>query len=229
MHVLIWLALGSATMNQLYHPAHTAAFFTLLAQNSDIPVFTITNNVVHDLTTFADAEKKHKTLDGVTRFLASNGCLYNKMKIDSAFSEILSFAVAFLGSNLLFDRVNGLFIGTIAKAHYESRYNPPRKAFDFYSAAALVRHMLSKDLLGLPKRQLFYNEGYGLTLVSKDDTWDLTLTSYVSHINTTPEPEDSDFIKTKKEYFQREISIVQSIPQLHKLEVCSIFAVEPWS
>ena len=73
MHVLIWLALGSATMNQLYHPAHTAAFFTLLAQNSDIPVFTITNNVVHDLTTFADAEKKLKTLDGVTRFLASNG------------------------------------------------------------------------------------------------------------------------------------------------------------
>ena len=106
MQVLIWLALCSATMNQLYHPAHTAAFFTMLSQNSDIPVFTVTNNVVHDLTTFSDAEKKHKTLDGVTRFLASNGCLYNKMKIDSAFSEILSFAVAFLGSNLLFDRVD---------------------------------------------------------------------------------------------------------------------------
>ena len=64
--------LFSATMNQLYHPAHTAAFFTMLAQNQDIPVFTITNNVVEDLTTFADAEKKEKTLDGVTKFLESN-------------------------------------------------------------------------------------------------------------------------------------------------------------
>ena len=76
MQVLIWLALCSATMNQLYHPAHTAAFFTMLAQNSDIPVFTVTNNVVHDLTTFSDAEKKHKTLDGVTKFLINNRFLF---------------------------------------------------------------------------------------------------------------------------------------------------------
>ena len=59
-------------MNQPYHPPHTAAFFTVLAQNHDIPVFTITNNVVEDLTTFSDAEKKVKTMDGVMKFLASN-------------------------------------------------------------------------------------------------------------------------------------------------------------
>jgi hypothetical protein len=59
-------------MNQLYHPTHTADFFTMLAQNSDIPVFTITNNVVDDLTTFADAEKKVKTMEGVMKFLAAN-------------------------------------------------------------------------------------------------------------------------------------------------------------
>ncbi len=60
-------------MNQLYHPRRTASFFAFLAQYSTIPVFTITNNVVHDLTTFADPEKKQKTLDGVQNFLKSNG------------------------------------------------------------------------------------------------------------------------------------------------------------
>ena len=60
-------------MNQLYHPVRTSAFFNMLAQNRDIPVFAVTNNVVDDLTTFADAEKKRKTLDGVLKFLASNG------------------------------------------------------------------------------------------------------------------------------------------------------------
>ena len=64
---------GSATMNQLYHPARTAAFFQFLGENSKIPVFAVTNNVVQDLMTFANAEKKQKTLDGVTNFLKSNG------------------------------------------------------------------------------------------------------------------------------------------------------------
>ena len=59
-------------MNQLYHPAHTAAFFDMLAGNSSIPVFVITNNAVHDLTTYADDEKKQKTLEGVTQFLEAN-------------------------------------------------------------------------------------------------------------------------------------------------------------
>jgi hypothetical protein len=44
----------------------------MLAVNRGIPVFTVTNNVVHDLVTFADTEKKQKTLDGVTQFLVSN-------------------------------------------------------------------------------------------------------------------------------------------------------------
>ena len=65
-------ACDSATMNQLFHPACTAAFFQMLAGNRHIPVFAITNNVVDDLTTYADPEKKHKTLEGVTKFLEAN-------------------------------------------------------------------------------------------------------------------------------------------------------------
>ena len=61
----------SATMNQLYFPALTAEFLTMLAQNSKIPVFTITNNVVSDLLTFKD-DGKTKTMEGVSAFLRAN-------------------------------------------------------------------------------------------------------------------------------------------------------------
>ncbi len=102
----------------------------------------------------------------------------------------------------------------IAKAHYESRYNPPRKAFDFYTALALGRFMKSNA-----ERHLFYSARYGLTLVSKNDTWAETLDNYVSRIDTSVIAGDSDSVKTKKEYFQREISIMQTIELLPKLKV----------
>ena len=120
-------------------------------------------------------------------------------------------------------RIDGSFIKEIARAHYESRYNPPRKAFDFYSAMALGRFMKSSVIMStLPERQLFYSDKYGLTLVSKNDMWETTLQSYVSRIDTVMVASDSDFIKTKKEYFQREISIMQTIEILPKLKVVAL-------
>ena len=107
----------------------------------------------------------------------------------------------------------------LADAHYTSQYNPPRKAFAFYAAAALVHFMKSKDLCGLPQSRLFYSAVYGLSLVSKSNTWESTLASYVSRIDTKVDPGDSDFIKTKKEYFQREISVMRTIEDLPKLAV----------
>jgi hypothetical protein len=116
-------------------------------------------------------------------------------------------------------RLDGTFIQQLAKAHYTSQYNPPRKAFDFYAAAALVYFMTSKDLLGLSQSQLFYSAEYGLSLVGKSETWEATLESYVSRIDTKVDPGDSDFIKTKKEYFQREISVMRTLEDLPKLMV----------
>ena len=107
----------------------------------------------------------------------------------------------------------------LADAHYTSQYNPPRKAFDFYTAAALVHFMSSKDLRGLPQSRLFYSAEYGLSLVGKSETWEATLESYVSRIDTKVDPGDSDFIKTKKEYFQREISVMRTIQDLPHLLV----------
>jgi hypothetical protein len=107
----------------------------------------------------------------------------------------------------------------LAKLHYESPYSPPRKAFDFYTALALSTYMTSRDVPPARERRLFYSDEYGLTLVSEADHWEDTLASYVSRIDTKVDPADSDFIKTKKEYFQREISIMRTLPPLPKLEV----------
>ena len=120
-------------------------------------------------------------------------------------------------------RINGKYLVEIARMHYEGRYNPPRKAYDFYCATALVYYMQSKKLLGLPRRQLFYSDEYGLALVSDNVKWEATLASYQSRIDTRLDPGDSDFIKTKKEYFQREMSIMQTIPQLPRLEVRTVY------
>jgi hypothetical protein len=60
---------------------------------------------------------------------------------------------------------------------------------------------------------------YGLSLVSKSNKWEATLESYVSRIDTRVDPSDSDFIKTKKEYFQREISVMRTLEDLPKLAV----------
>ena len=116
-------------------------------------------------------------------------------------------------------RLDGAFVKHLADAHYTSQYNPPRKAFDFYTAAALVEFMSSKDLCGLPQSRLFYSAMYGLSLVSKSNKWEATLESYVSRIDTRVDPSDSDFIKTKKEYFQREISVMRTLEDLPKLAV----------
>ena len=107
----------------------------------------------------------------------------------------------------------------LAEAYYTSAYNPPRKAFDFYTASALARFMRSKDLFGLSRLRLFSSGEYGLTLVSQQETWEASLKSYVSRIDTRADPGDSDFVRTKKENFQREISIIRAIGTLPSIEV----------
>jgi len=60
-----------ATMNQLYHPQRTGAFFNML-QKENINLIVVANNDVSDITTFADADKKAKTNTGWMQFLQSN-------------------------------------------------------------------------------------------------------------------------------------------------------------
>ena len=122
-------------------------------------------------------------------------------------------------------RLDGVYLSELAKMHYQCRYNPPRKAFDVYSAKALSKFMESQEPRGVPGargRRLFYSQEYGISLVSRADTWDATLESYVSRIDTQPDAGDSDFVRTKKEYFQREIGVIRTIPLLPYVEVLAI-------
>lgn len=89
-------------------------------------------------------------------------------------------------------RLEGEAIKQLCRAHYESSFNPPRKAFDVYTAVALVKFMVhtensadggSQYLPGVPKK-LFYSSLYGITLVSERNKWDDALESYISKIDT---------------------------------------------
>ena len=182
---------SSATMNQLYHPQKTAEFFSFVEQYK-IPAFVVTNNVVGDLTTFAD-DKKQKTMMGVEKFLESN-------------------------------RLTGMFLNKIATLHYTSKYNPPRKPFDYYVAFALKAHLESGsgyDFAGMQFRDgvsktLFYSNVYGTTFVCSSPDWVSARSEYMGHV-TKPMNSDDAFAKTKWEYFQKEIVIMKQQDRMGSL------------
>uniref|UniRef100_A0A7S0MLT3 Uncharacterized protein n=1 Tax=Cryptomonas curvata TaxID=233186 RepID=A0A7S0MLT3_9CRYP len=183
---------SSATMNQLYHPEHTAAFFAFVAKWK-IPAFVITNNVVKDLAT-VDADNKEKTYNGVEMFMSANGLM-------------------------------GAFLQKFAKAHYTSIYNPPRKPFDYFTAKALTTWLESgnKDArLQSRVRSLFYSNVYGMTYVSKKDTWEETRERYIRSIDTNILDDDPPFIKNKKAYFVKEINVLKGIEFMGRLSVYDV-------
>jgi hypothetical protein len=203
---------SSATMNQLYHPQKAADFFSFLDQFK-IPCFIVTNNVIGDLSTFADAEKKQKTNEGIESFLASN-------------------------------ELGGKFLKTVALAHYNSRYNPPRKPFDFYTALALRSCLIEneKNAIGeepapfatmqkkcsqkslMPSKGpdeenfkfIYYSNAYGITCVSRKDTWEAAQQEYMAQIGATLTGGDA-FTISKREYFQKEMEIMKKIGRAARL------------
>jgi hypothetical protein len=224
-------------MNQLYHPQYTGELFKLLAEFPDVPVFTITNNVVDDLTTF-EPGTKNKSRVGIERFMASNRwdlppsnrclCLHCTLT-RSGVCLVLDL------TNHCFHSLSGEFLKTLAFAHYEGKHNPPRKAFDFYTAIALAFFLqgvadgnaaLRSSMTAERRvRRLFFSDEYGLTFVSVDHTWDATLERYISNIDTKVDSSDNPFVKTKKEYFYKEIHIMRNIPLLPSLKASCVICL----
>jgi hypothetical protein len=124
--------------------------------------------------------------------------------------------------------ISGNFLKALAKAHYEGNHNPPRKAFDYYAASALVCFLLHEEngkrvshpgmMAERNIRRLFFCEEYGLTFVSVDHAWDATLERYISNIDTSVDPTDNEFTKTKKEYFLKEIHVMKCIYSLSSIQ-----------
>jgi hypothetical protein len=205
---------SSATMNQLYHPQNAADFFAFLSQFK-INTWTISNNVVKSLDSFVPGTNQ-KTEQGIDSFLTSNG-------------------------------LGGDFLKKCALLHYCSRYNPPRKPFDFYCATALCTLLRSQKVEPLPptrnifqapkqrpvvraqsevlpRRQMhmFYSNVYGITFISDEDTWKSARSQYSNVIDTEIKEGDAESVKSKKDYFKKEIELMDTIDYLSSLDVSDL-------
>ncbi len=202
---------SSATMNQLYHPQNASDFFAFLAQFK-IKTWTISNNVVKSLDSFVPGTNQ-KTEEGIDSFLSSNG-------------------------------LSGEFLKKCALLHYCSRYNPPRKPFDYYCAIALCTLLRSEKVEPLPSTRnvfqapkprtlmrsrsgvlpwrqmhMFYSNVYGITFISSEDTWKATRSNYSNAIDTEIKEGDAENVKSKKDYFKKEIELMDTIDYLSSLTV----------
>jgi len=184
-------------MNQLYHPRNTASFFQTL-DTLKVEVYVISNNAVGSQET-CDASGK-KTDDGWTAFLDIN------LKPGYFFSSMNG------GSSVLKD---------FARTYYTSKYNPPRRAFDFYTACALVNHMYKINFGS--KSNLFFDASFGVTIVSQKSNWVDAVNEYASHIDVSIVEGDIPFIKTKKTNFKSELDILKASTAC---EMVSVYNVE---
>jgi hypothetical protein len=119
---------------------------------------------------------------------------------------------------MLFLKSNGIdtrFLTQIAYVYYNSSYNPPRKAFDFYTALALCRYSIGLVPTKTPKR-LFYDDTYGISLLGTSQTFADAVAEYKQHIDTLPEKEIEKkgvpFTMNKKLTFVQELNIMATIP-----------------
>jgi ankyrin repeat protein len=183
---------SSATMNQLYHPYCTAAFFAFLA-NCKIPSFVITNNVVKDMSTM-DSEQKIKTFSGVEQFLISN---------DLKGASLQDFCEAHYTS-------------------IYNPPRKPFDFFSAKALTVWLESEQKETRLKLRERSLFYSNVYGMTYVSLEDSWEKTRDCYIGSINTKENDKDPPDVKNKKEYFVREINVLKQIQFFGKLPVYDI-------
>jgi hypothetical protein len=147
-----------ATMNQLYSPKETFNFFQDI-RKMEIPIFVITNNVVHDL--------KEPNGLGWLRFITENG-------------------------------IHSDALQTLANKYYTSKYNPPHKAFDFYTALALTKKMNGVNVAG-DKILLYFDSKYGLCVIGNNNrVWKEVIGDYYKCLDLEINDKDQEFIKSKK-------------------------------
>jgi hypothetical protein len=147
--------LSCATMNQLYAPAGTAAFFDFLHANRAVPCYVVTNNAVADL---ADDDVDHSDAAHTTG------------------TPGLARMRAFLVTNGLVPGAPGApsFLWEAAVRYYTTKaFRAPRKAFDYYTAVALLA-AVARAPLPLPAalQVLFYDATYGVALLAAAGTTD---------------------------------------------------------
>ena len=133
---------------------------------------------------------------------AVSDLLTDQDKIDKTYLGV----DAFLDSN----RLNGSFLRAVANAYYNSGNKPPAKAFDYYSALALVT-VMKNQMPRTNKMTLHFNDQYGITMISKNEGWKETFDSYTANVDAKPMESDNDFIKAEKQTLAKEILIMRKL------------------
>ena len=173
--------LSCATMNQCFAPTKTATFFRLMA-TCGIPVFVVPNNEVTVLGNRIDPATKKSLVE-----------------------ECREKVQRFLTSNEIYTET----VMETASKYYFGKYEPPIKAFDFYSALALTEHM--KDPAGFTANttamKIHFDDIYGVTMVhNTTKNWRDVINSYESQVKASARY-SGDFTAT----FDNEFSILRKI------------------
>ena len=193
--------ISCATMNQLYSPAKTAAFFELMKGNK-IPVYVVANNAVCvTLDTFSDpGTRGTKTDDGWNKFLNANGIYSEKLR-------------------------------DYCKSYYtDSPYNAPRKPFDFYTALVMSALLKPTDVKGVGFQpnplSLCYDDKLGVTLVGYGPTlsWENIVTKYVHQLDTQITQSDDESTVRRKKSFESEVAVLFGL-KYQVLQVCAVHPV----
>ena len=98
-----------------------------------------------------------------------------------------------------------------------------------YTAVAL-RGVLSGGLQRptTPMR-LFYSDKWGISLLG-ESTWEEAVAAYARGMDLDAAPDDSDFVRAKKESFRRELALLRGLPALPSLSVVApTFVLDPVS
>ena len=199
---------SSATMNQLYHPQHTADFFAFLKQ-FQIPTWTISNNVVEDL---VDDE-------GIATFLSSNGLQGDKLKELAR----VHYSSPYKPPKKPYDYYSALALTSVLNS---KKQNTPVKGLRKVSCSP-ESHLLVE--VG-DARTLFHSNVYGITLLSHQTTWEATRAEYVETVGAVSLHDDNDNDKTrsKKEFFRKEVELMKTIDNLSSLSVLDVsFRLDP--
>ncbi len=117
--------------------------------------------------------------------------------------------------------MSGWFLRLLANTYYSSPYNPPRKAFDYFSALALVAHAKGTAPNHHKRGRLFYNAEYAVSLVSNESTtYDAAVCEYEHQITNLPET--TDFGRVKKDILQTEVSILKQLSNTMQISVSDL-------
>jgi hypothetical protein len=224
---------SSATMNQLYHPQNAADFFSFLEQFK-IPTLVITNNAVGDLTTF-DAENR-KTDNGILSFMSSN---------DLKGPFLQRMALAHYNSPYNPSRKPFDFYTAVALREFMAASpNPERGGGRLLIPRMLNRRTGSGRNFSVPRPEppqsglddsgqigeqadngfkvMFYSNVYGITCVSKLDTWEAARDQYISNIDLAPSADDSELAKARKSSFRKEVELMRSIGRISSMGVVEL-------